>query len=128
MYLLGHKYHRMRCLRKLRCHAPFFFFIPVPCGCILELCHASGNPKQTPEAQETRARDPKCEVLRSLVLSTIYEGHTGRLFRVHPLGLASRKKYYRTRLLSNLIFHFSLNETFNFLIIVFIVTLGGSGC
>lgn len=36
----------------------------------------------------------------SCFISNIYEGQVTRFYRVHPLELASRKKYYRTQFYS----------------------------
>lgn len=85
-----------------------------PCEITLRSIDVPAKWQQLSANPDTGARNRNHEVLRSLVLcrwcrdmapcdyptarftSSIYEGYAWRLFRVHPLGVASRKKYYRT--------------------------------
>lgn len=85
-----------------------------PCEVTLRSIDVPGKWQQLSENPDKGARSRNHEVLRSLVLlgwcrgaapcdypsakftSSIYEGHAKRFCRVHPLVVASRKKYYRT--------------------------------
>ena len=92
MYQARHKYHKMRYLRRLRSHAPFFLLSPVNwCGIPMGLSHGDGKPKRTPESQITRAQDPKNEVLRSSVLSTIICRPCSEVFRVNLMNRPPEK-------------------------------------
>lgn len=92
MYRARSKYREMRCLRKLRNHASFFFLSPVNwCGIPMGLSRGDGKPKRTPESQITRARNPKNEVLRSSVLSTIICRPCSEVSRVNLMNRPPEK-------------------------------------
>lgn len=122
MYRARSKYHNNWCLRKLRPGV-----LPsgsVPCGGMLWQDHVGSKPNSQPETRYKGAQCRISQVLRSLVyyrvrrddanaaalsptlISAIYEGQDRRFYGVHPLELASRKKYYRT--------HFLLTQTISY--------------
>ena len=105
---------KKRCLGKLGSNWVQRELLLVPCSEFKWTSHECSKPKPLPESRIKGAQCRDSQVLRSLVLcsirhgaakpmttlpffiSTIYEGHDQRFCRVHPLELASRKKYSRT--------------------------------
>ena len=120
MYRNLSKYRKSRCLGMLRSCLSLTGAFWLTVGCPQGLGGGSSKEKQASDSRPIKAQSPIYQVLRFLFLLNhsgmerqrvpfaavfsltplLYEGWSNRRYRVHSIESASRKKYYRTRVLS----------------------------